>query len=79
MSHQPHTLSRVGDFDPAKYTIYAHCGACGHNAGLDPEKVGRDVEVRMLSSRLRCAECGSRECSIRIVFTGAGAFEYREG
>ena len=78
MSHQPHTLSHVGDFDPAKFNIYASCSQCGHSAPLDTQKVGQDVEVRTLPSRLRCGECGSRECSIRIVFTAAGEFEYGE-
>ncbi len=75
----PQTPTRVDDFDAAKFTIYAYCGACGHSAAVDPEKVGPDVEVRTLPARLRCTECGSRDCSIRIVYTGAGEFEYWEG
>ncbi len=75
----PQTLTCVGDFHPAEFTIYAYCGACDHSAAVDPDKVGRDVEVRTLTSRLRCAECGSWHCSIRIVYTGADEFEYREG
>ncbi len=78
-THQPQTLTRIGDFDPAEFTIYAYCGACDHSAPVDAEMVGQDVEVRTLPSRLRCAECGSRDCSIRIVYTGAGEFEYRDG
>ncbi|MDJ0863352.1 MAG: hypothetical protein QNJ82_14085 [Gammaproteobacteria bacterium] len=79
MAHrQPHTLSHIGDFDPAKFTIYASCATCGHSAPLDGDRVGQEVEVWTLPSRLRCAECGSRECSIRIVFTAAGEFAYGE-
>ena len=77
MTHQPRTLTRVGDFDPAKFTIYAYCGACGYSAAVDPEKVGRDVEVRTLPARLTCGECGSRDRSVSIVYTGTGEFEYR--
>ena len=61
MPHQRHTLTRIGDFDPAKFTIYAYCGACGHSAPLDPEKVGQEVELRTLPARLRCSARNRRK------------------
>ncbi len=77
--YQPQTLTRIGGFDPAKVTVSGCCGACGHSATVDLEKVAQEAEIRTLPERLRCSACGSREWSIRIVFTGAGEFEYREG
>ena len=79
MTDKLQTLTRLGDFDPAKFTIYAYRGACGHSAPAGPETAGQEVEIRRLASRPRCGECGCRECSIRIVYTGPGEFEYREG
>lgn len=76
MTHQPQALTRVGDFEPAKFTIYAHCGDCGHGAPVDPEKVGQEVEIRTLPARLRCAECGSRAVEIKIAYVAAGRYSH---
>lgn len=59
-----------GDFAPTKFNIYGHCEACSHSKVV--EHAGRDMTVPRLLSRLRCRECGCRECSIRIVYTAIG-------
>ena len=34
------------------------------------------LTVPELTKRLRCSVCGSRECSVRIIFAGAGGFSH---
>jgi hypothetical protein len=38
--------------------------------------VPKHLRVQGLVKALRCSSCGSREASIRIVYTGAGGFHY---
>jgi len=67
----PKSLTHLNDAPPEEFTIYAYC-PCGHSAGLE---VG-NAEIRSLASRPRCSECGGREISISIVYTGAGEFHH---
>ena len=71
---QPKSLTHLNDFPPEKFTLYAYC-SCGHSAAVDRDKLG-NAEVQTLASRLRCSECGGREISISIVYTGAGEFRH---
>jgi hypothetical protein len=64
------------DFPPDQFTIRLFCDACGHQADLDATKVPSDMTVQELPRHLRCTSCGSRECSIRIIYTGAGGFSH---
>lgn len=64
----------VADFPAPDFTIRLLCDDCGHQADLYREKVPADTLIAELTHRLRCTSCGSRECSIRIVFSGAGGF-----
>ena len=52
------------------------CDACGHQSPLDRAKVPDGMTIPQLIQALRCSSCGSRETSIRIVYTGAGGFAY---
>jgi len=52
------------------------CDACGHRSPLDRSKVPDGRTVQELVQLLRCSICGAREASFRIVYTGAGGFEY---
>ena len=63
------------DFPAAASTILVFCDACGHSSPLDRSKVPDGRTVQELVQLLRCGTCGSREASIRILYTGAGGFE----
>jgi hypothetical protein len=66
--------NQLSDFPPEQFTILVFCDACGRRAALDRMKVPAEATVQDLPGRLRCSSCGSRENSIRIIFTGAGGF-----
>ena len=66
----------LDDFPAETFTILVFCGACGRQTPLDRAKVPEGLAVQALASRLRCSGCGSREASIRIVYTGAGGFHH---
>ena len=68
--------NRLDEFPVEAFEILVFCEACGHRAPLDRSKVPKDVTIQELRHRLRCASCGSREASIRIVYTGAGGFHH---
>ena len=70
------TGNTLDDFPAEAFTIVAFCDACEHRAALDRSKVPAGVTVQELRGRLRCSSCGSRETSIRIVYTGAGGFHH---
>jgi len=66
------------DFPAPAFTILVFCETCGYRNPLDRAKVPEGRTVQVLVRWLRCSACGSREASIRIVYTGAGGFEYGE-
>jgi hypothetical protein len=66
--------NKLQDFDPAKFTIFGFCANCDHNAPIP--RYDEEIEIPTLIERLSCSQCGSGDCSIRIVFTGAGGFSY---
>ncbi len=67
----------LSDFPPEDFTILAFCESCGHQAAVDRATFPEKQIIQDLPGRLRCSICAARECSIRIVFSGAG--EYRGG
>jgi len=79
--HRVYTLSmmsanRVSEFEPESFTLYAWCVRCQHDAALPrPED---DPTIPQLKQRLRCRKCGSTECGVSIVYTGAGGFAYSQ-
>ncbi len=76
------SMSEIGntldDFPVEVFTILVFCDACGHRNPLDRSKVRNGRTVQELVRLLRCGACGARAASIRIVYTGAGGFEYGE-
>ena len=66
----------LDDFPAGAFTILVFCEACGHRSPLDRSRVPDGRTVQELVRLLRCGTCGAREASIRIVYTGAGGFEY---
>jgi len=66
----------VDDFPAAAFAIVAFCERCARRAAVDRENLPPKVTIEALRRRLRCTGCGSRETSIRIVYTGAGGFRY---
>jgi DNA-directed RNA polymerase subunit RPC12/RpoP len=75
MSAATNTLD---DFPAGAFTILGFCDTCGRQVTLDRVALPQGLSVQDLRRRLRCAACGSRETSIRIVYTGAGGFRYGE-
>lgn len=72
----PEESNQLSDFPPDQFTISLFCEACDHRANLDREKVPEDMTVQELRQHLQCSACGSRECSLRIVYTGAGGIRH---
>ena len=68
--------NRLSDFPAAEFTIRLFCDACGHQANLNRDSVPASTPISDLTQRLQCTNCGSRESSIRIIFTGAGGFRH---
>ena len=68
--------NQLSDFPSPEFTIHLFCDACGHQANLDREKVPENVSVQELTQRLSGTFLGSRESSIRIIYTGAGGFRH---
>lgn len=66
----------LDDFPAESFTIVVYCDACEHSGPLDRAKVPEGMTVQQIVKALCCSRCGSRETSIRIVYTGAGGFEY---
>lgn len=66
--------NRLSDFPPDQFAIALFCESCDHWADLDREKVPEGMIVQELRQHLRCTACGSRECSLRIIYSGAGGF-----
>lgn len=66
----------VTDFPPPMFAIRLFCDSCGHQADLDRSRVPESLAVPELTKRLRCARCGSRRSSIRIIFAGAGGYSH---
>ena len=68
--------NQLSDFPPDQFTISLFCDACDHQADLDREKVPDGMTIQELRQHLRCTECGSRDCSLRIIYSGAGGFRH---
>jgi len=66
----------LADFPAETFTIFVYCDACDRSGALDRAKVPTGMTIQHLIKALRCSRCGSREASIRIVYTGAGGFAY---
>jgi len=71
------TLADLG----SKFRLYGVCGGCHRMQRLDLSRLRRALgaysPIGCVSERLRCQVCGSRGCSIRIVWTGDTEFAYR--
>jgi len=68
--------NQLSDFPPDQFTISLFCESCDHRADLDREKVPDGMTVQELRQHLRCTDCGSRDCSLRIIYSGAGGFRH---
>jgi hypothetical protein len=68
--------NHVSDFPLQHFTIRVFCDACGHQADLDRQQASESTAIQDLTRRLRCSAWGSRNTSIRIVYTGAGGFRH---
>jgi hypothetical protein len=75
MSGRGNTLD---DFPADAFAIIAFCDACGRSRPLERGALPEGLTIADLRRRLRCAACGSRETSIRIVYAAAGGFRYGE-
>ena len=73
MAESENTLD---DFPDEAFTIFVYCDTCDHSGSLDRAKIPTGMTIEELRKALRCSRCGSSETSIRIVYTGAGGFEY---
>jgi len=70
--------NRLDDFPPEPFMVLAFCGARGHQVPLDRKRVPAGVTVQSLRGRRQCSACGLHQTQVRIVYTGAGGFQYRQ-
>lgn len=68
--------NQLSDFPPDQFAIHLFCDACDHRGDLDRQKVPQGMTIQELRKHLRCSECGSRECSLRIIYSGAGGYRH---
>jgi hypothetical protein len=76
MSESSRGSNTLDDFPAGTFRIVVYCDACDRSALLDRAKVPEGMTVEQIRKALRCSSCGSRSAEIRIVYTGAGGFEY---
>ena len=67
------------DFPAESFTLLGFCEHCRRQRVIDRAAVPRGLTIQALRTRLRCSACGSRETSLRILYTGAGGFRYGMG
>ena len=60
------------------FTIFVYCNACDRSGPLDRATAPTGMTIQHLIKALRCSRCGSREASIRVVYTGADGFAYAD-
>jgi hypothetical protein len=70
--------NRLDDFPPGTFIVLAFCDACGHRAPLDRKRVPADVTLQSLRGRRQCPAAGLHQTQVRIVYTGAGGFQYHQ-
>jgi len=68
--------NRLSDFPPDEFTIVVFCDSCDHSSDLNREKVPESMTTPEIRQHLRCSECGSRECSLRMIYSGVGGFRH---
>ena len=72
----PEPANTPDAFPPEQFDLIAFCDACGHSAPIDRGRIPPGLTIPELPARLRCAACGGRACSLRIVYTGAGGYRH---
>ncbi len=72
-------VTRLGDLGD-RYDLHGVCHACRDMRPLSLagllRRLGAEAPLASLRSRLRCAVCGSRDCGVRIIWSGARACAY---
>jgi len=60
----------VGDILRRGVPLWATCRGCGHRARVDPgqvaDRVGYDMPVPSLASKMRCTRCGGRKAQVTV-------------
>lgn len=67
----------LDDLHTESFSILVFCDGCGRQVILDRRKLPEGVTIQEPNRRLRCSGCGSRECSVSIVYTGAGGYSMK--
>ena len=54
-----------------QYTLVIKCEECGHERVAQPTTLGRlcgwDARLTDVAKRMRCSQCGEKQCSLRAV------------
>jgi hypothetical protein len=63
-----------------KYRLYGVCNACHRMDRLNlfslVTRLGSDFPIGQVKTRLKCGECRSKDCGIRIVWVGKAEYAY---
>jgi len=64
-------FNTIADFPPDRFSITAHCEACGHSHGIDTDKLPLDLPMHVLQAHARCTACGAKGASLRIAYSAS--------
>lgn len=72
-------ISRLGDLGE-RYALHGVCHSCRAMRPLSVtrllRRLGEAMPLAALGARLRCGQCGSGDCGLRIIWTGARGCAY---
>lgn len=68
-SEESRRAARLGDIADAGLAIFCWCNRCGHNSSVDSwmlaAKIGPALPVPEIGTRMRCANCQSKDIATR--------------
>ncbi|NNM00753.1 MAG: hypothetical protein HKO62_08395 [Gammaproteobacteria bacterium] len=72
-------VTRLGDLGE-RYDLHGVCHSCRAMRPLSMatllRRLGEAMPLAALSARLRCQQCGSGDCGVRIIWAGARVCVY---
>ena len=76
LAHTVPMSNTLSEFPSELFSFAGVCDSCHRTDWVDRSQLPEEMTIDALRDRLTCQGCRSRGCGIRIVYTGAGEFEY---